>query len=1508
MTEEMERPRSGLSVASSIATTASVNYGSKPSTRSVKRVHTFGKREYSIKRDPNSPVVIRGWLSKQDSSGLRLWKRRWFVLSDFCLFYYRDSREEIVLGSILLPSYDILPANPREVKNRRFSFKAEHPGMRTYYFGADTQEDMNAWIRAMNQSALLVAEDKNKNSQALNLTTSSTQDDLYASYEDFSNPGIGSGGDHAKSAESLEIAHLSESRSQDESSRESLPEQDRNGDLDKDRLFSGLRESLTDAIQHFTSVSQNGSVPPPTPESGVKNVEFTYSRQEVESKRSLERKDSIPEDEEWVPFHKEDSTIKESLEAYCARSPPRLSQKGFECPHDVYTSPHSRSAPSSPAVLPAHVYSSDIIERNLRDGKYIARTEFPESPDGRHPVSPSILSGSPSRSMTCPSPETREYVVQRLVKPSRSHSLPPTPSELSRHRMTKRSSPPNMKYGSPLIYEKSAHYSDTSHSITVPSMGSPTKKDMPLSPSLSPKAHPSQSTSSEDLAVSVSPSLGRGTVRSNTPIGRVDMIPAEDRVGNSAPVSRHEERAGEYFVTNSRTRSHILKSSRPQTPADRYDVLPSESHYPSSTMAKGQNRYGRRSQPLGAEDDRLVDGCGMPLPPRTHGYPNNRLQMRSNTPADRVIVEEYPAELSLTPSLARHRGPAARYSERPLLPPAVFSGRAVGCAPRNMSKMGSTSYSQLPPLPPVSARPGPQILPGKRMSLSAMPSGSTPYRERAIHPARLAENSIDVLLTKLCGQDKLLSNLEDESAHLRAEKEKLEDALQTTHHHLEEFQGQEHVIENIWYQQRLLLDDLVYVRARLCDISLERERAWEEYRGLENELHTLRETLDRVSQIGHPQDQVAAQRDLWMINDIISGLRFNKSNFHVIPEITRNPAMVMAASPVSEHQPAYQRSFLHHSGMNPASPRETRSEFEAAPPRPPLPKDHHTDGTDGQSRGHNNDQLNEKVIDLGLVNTAGQLPSSASGVLTLDVDANRNGCPHTILTSYVQEQAKNQLIYENCSLLDVSVPSKEKADIQPAPSSCPVPIPIPTSHKLTAEIKASSPSMAEVGTVRKQRMSAEEQMERMRRHQEAQIHERPKPGVSTQRQNSQRGTTPIIGGRLRSTSSDSLPAGSVSQQADRVSSEQRKPALVRVTASFYPSTTSTPQPGKLEIVKPKATTPTVGQEKRDSNQFCMDDPTYSVVMEPQTESVTSTSCHEISPVTKVAPPMRTSSKIVTAACMQARKDMKEDKQEPRPNQIQLSPGYTSEAKPEQLEVQRKTAERIKTTASITSPATSPPATSPGNFSRHSDEGCTIAMEGQRERIISLSYTLASEASQRSKIMTAKALTEDCDANSDISASEEIYPWDFIMQDSYPNKQLEASEHCQFKATPNTDQEEEKVSSQSENCQSFSLAKKCSSGRSCSSQIQHSESVTGLCNSSPSENLHYENWSTQRDEGNTDHCQNTMQDTNILPKCNGQMANYDFLIEDLHYHPLSKVSDFCKEEREPIRITLLQSSF
>ncbi|CDQ99725.1 unnamed protein product [Oncorhynchus mykiss] len=97
-------------------------------SRSSGKVHSFGKRDQAIKRNPNIPVVVRGWLYKQDSSGMRLWKRKWFVLSDYCLFYYKDSREETVLGSIPLPSYVIAPVEPDDHISRKYAFKRARVG------------------------------------------------------------------------------------------------------------------------------------------------------------------------------------------------------------------------------------------------------------------------------------------------------------------------------------------------------------------------------------------------------------------------------------------------------------------------------------------------------------------------------------------------------------------------------------------------------------------------------------------------------------------------------------------------------------------------------------------------------------------------------------------------------------------------------------------------------------------------------------------------------------------------------------------------------------------------------------------------------------------------------------------------------------------------------------------------------------------------------------------------------------------------------------------------------------------------------------------------------------------------------------------------------------------------------------------------------------------------------------------------------------------------------------
>uniref|UniRef100_A0A3P9ILV3 Pleckstrin homology domain containing, family A member 6 n=1 Tax=Oryzias latipes TaxID=8090 RepID=A0A3P9ILV3_ORYLA len=145
-------------------------------SRTPKKAATFGKRSNSLRRNPAAVVTKQGWLYKQASSGVKGWNKRWFVLTDRCLFYYKDDKEDTVLGSLPLLSFRIRRVESSDNITRKFAFKvwsekeeegddgelnaaavscmqAKHAGTRTYFFSADSHEDQEAWIRAMSEAA-----------------------------------------------------------------------------------------------------------------------------------------------------------------------------------------------------------------------------------------------------------------------------------------------------------------------------------------------------------------------------------------------------------------------------------------------------------------------------------------------------------------------------------------------------------------------------------------------------------------------------------------------------------------------------------------------------------------------------------------------------------------------------------------------------------------------------------------------------------------------------------------------------------------------------------------------------------------------------------------------------------------------------------------------------------------------------------------------------------------------------------------------------------------------------------------------------------------------------------------------------------------------------------------------------------------------------------------------------------------------------------------------------------
>uniref|UniRef100_A0A8C3KQA9 Pleckstrin homology domain containing A6 n=1 Tax=Calidris pygmaea TaxID=425635 RepID=A0A8C3KQA9_9CHAR len=141
--------------------------------RSSRKGIAFGKRSNSMKRNPNAAVAKSGWLYKQASSGVKQWNKRWFVLVDRCLFYYKDEKEESILGSIPLLSFRVAAVQPSDNISRKHTFKvtvcwveempasneqslcpqAEHAGIRTYFFSAENTEEQESWIQAMGEAA-----------------------------------------------------------------------------------------------------------------------------------------------------------------------------------------------------------------------------------------------------------------------------------------------------------------------------------------------------------------------------------------------------------------------------------------------------------------------------------------------------------------------------------------------------------------------------------------------------------------------------------------------------------------------------------------------------------------------------------------------------------------------------------------------------------------------------------------------------------------------------------------------------------------------------------------------------------------------------------------------------------------------------------------------------------------------------------------------------------------------------------------------------------------------------------------------------------------------------------------------------------------------------------------------------------------------------------------------------------------------------------------------------------
>lgn len=94
----------------------------------------------------SSPVDREGWLLKRGEVN-RAYQRRWFLLKGNLLFYFEKKTDREPLGVVILEGCTVELAENEEM----FAFKVvfHGSGNRMYMLSADTQESMEAWMKAL---------------------------------------------------------------------------------------------------------------------------------------------------------------------------------------------------------------------------------------------------------------------------------------------------------------------------------------------------------------------------------------------------------------------------------------------------------------------------------------------------------------------------------------------------------------------------------------------------------------------------------------------------------------------------------------------------------------------------------------------------------------------------------------------------------------------------------------------------------------------------------------------------------------------------------------------------------------------------------------------------------------------------------------------------------------------------------------------------------------------------------------------------------------------------------------------------------------------------------------------------------------------------------------------------------------------------------------------------------------------------------------------------------------
>ncbi|XP_023206034.1 pleckstrin homology domain-containing family A member 7-like isoform X5 [Xiphophorus maculatus] len=1034
-----------VSEASTAITSSTVDSASaSKASRSSGKIHSFGKREQSIKRNPNVPVVVRGWLYKQDSSGMRLWKRKWFVLSDFCLFYYKDSREEAVLGSIPLPSYVISPVDPEDHISRKYAFKAshtgmrsyiykqssvigsqaEHTGMRTYYFSADTQEDMSTWLKAMNQATLM--QNHPDRLRPVDKVTTLLQQAV------------------------PQTNHVNHQKMKT---------------VDSEATKAIVHEVLLEPIH--------------------RNTEELCSFHQDAGSVTLER-------------HVGTASLETDKQSPLPSRPPAAAA--------LQLSDHaSASAPVSRVTSRAPSRATSTLPSSLCTRNGLVSTPSPIlEPNG-------IAAGTYQRVPEPAASDTFKHLqrrntleqVEQWVKVQKAEQRGPPSRE---NTLPRRTPPTQHKYTSMEAFQT-----------------------LPKTPRHSP------------------PSGRLGEYKyAHDRLSHFRLTPDQGGSGSNTVLQLYEWQQRQQF-------RHGSPTAPIYTPAPDYPFgprPPSTVPPSSSSLRRSEGSPRCVSVPPSAAD---IPPPGPP-PGTSRTLSPNR---RPHTPAERVTVR--PAgdgpllnvPFTVSPRRSKSQMLKAATIERRSMPPTGYITHTVS-APSLHGKTADDTYMQLKKdleyLDIKIRALEPLILAVHSLLLHCTAGPLRPLMnvagnqalKEAGKPVKVAESDVDVKLSRLCEQDKILKDLEARISSLKNDKDKLERVLDVSHQQMEQYQEQPAHVHKIAYQQRLLQEDLVAIRAQISRVSTEMARAWEEYSRLEQSVELLRLALQ--AHMTHSdtsqQEKAELKRELWRIEDVMGGLSASKANYKITVDSIQNPADRRLVPSVSDQavpssgaevQPPPRSSISHtlpHSTVPkwaeddapPRPPLPRLYDYEETPPVvPPLPKEasviRHTSvrGLKRQSDERKRDREGGQYVangdcktDLRSYLSEPELPGSSQPITASEAD-------------YQYYPGKGLL--GTTSRLDQSNSISSYVTLRRAPgSAAPKDRPKSAFERLSSPTEGGPPPSSQT----RGRMTAEEQLERMKRHQRALVRDRKRNLSHGERSG---GAGPAASGSQRSSSASSrLPS------------------------------------------------------------------------------------------------------------------------------------------------------------------------------------------------------------------------------------------------------------------------------------------------------------------------------------------------------------------------------------------------